>query len=70
LREEKAMAKRVYDICHGERYKDKEGKDRTKWNRIGVVFETANGLAIKLNSVPVGFDGWLKMFEAKEKVAA
>jgi hypothetical protein len=58
-----------YDvICKNGSYTDKTGAEKTKWLKAGICMETKQGgLAIKLESLPVGFDGWLTLSEPKEK---
>jgi hypothetical protein len=58
-----------YDvICKNGSYTDKTGAEKTKWMKAGVCMETKQGgLAIKLESLPVGFDGWLTLSEPREK---
>lgn len=46
----------------------REGKDgKVFWNKIGVVFQTDKGFSLKLESVPVGWDGWASLFEPKRE---
>lgn len=48
-------------------YKNKQGEDKKRWLKCGVVMETKNGgLAMKLEAVPVGSDGWFTLTEPKE----
>jgi hypothetical protein len=55
-------------IARGETYKDKEGNDKTRWIRCGVVMDTkSGGQAIHLESLPINFDGWLMMKEPMPK---
>jgi hypothetical protein len=58
-----------YDvICKNGSYTDKTGAEKTKWLKVGVCMDTKNGsLAIKLDSLPVQFDGWLSLAEPKAK---
>jgi hypothetical protein len=58
-----------YDvICKNGSYTDKTGAEKTKWLKVGVCMDTKNGsLAIKLDSLPVQFDGWLSLAEPKTK---
>jgi hypothetical protein len=45
-------------------YQDKKtGQTKTSYTIVGSVIEGSNGRSYKLDSVPVGFDGWL--FEAE-----
>ena len=49
-------------------YKDRNGEEKTKWHQMGVCFENDKGqLSIKIDSIPVGFDGWVSLFEPKPK---
>lgn len=51
-------------------YKDRNGEEKTKWHQMGVCFENDKGqLSIKIDSIPVGFDGWVSLFEPKPKEA-
>jgi len=52
-------------------YKDRNGEEKTKWHQMGVCFENDKGqLSIKIDSIPVGFDGWVSLFEPKPKEGA
>lgn len=45
-------------------YTDKSGKEKTSWLTIGKVIEKQNGnLVLKLDSIPVAFDGWVQFFD-------
>lgn len=46
----------------------KDGVEKTKWVKVGVVVDTKNGgLALKIEQLPVPFDGWLQLAEPKTK---
>lgn len=48
----------------------KDGVEKNKWVKVGVVVETKNGgLALKIEQLPVPFDGWLQLAEPKPKEA-
>ena len=52
------MAKVRYEVVTR-----REGKDgKVFWNKIGVVFQTEKGFSLKLESVPVGWDGFASLF--------
>jgi hypothetical protein len=52
----------------GEKYTDKDGKQRSNYVNMGRVIETKNGsLAMKLDSIPVGWDGWAYLNTPREK---
>lgn len=62
------MAKILYRVsAKGDTYKDSQGNDKVRWVDCGVVFESKNGMAVKLEALPVKFDGWLQLFEPKDK---
>ena len=48
-------------------YKTQTGEEKPNWIKVGAVFETPKGLSLKLESVPVSWDGWIKFFEPKAK---
>ena len=48
-------------------YTNKAGEEKKRWQKIGIVLETARGMSIKMESVPVGWDGWAIMSEPKPK---
>lgn len=55
-------------FARGEAYKDKNGDDKNYWIKCGVVIDNkSGGQSIKLESLPVNFDGWLVMKEPKPK---
>lgn len=51
-------------------YKDREGNDKKRYLDIGVVLETQNGLMLKLEAIPVGFEGFAYLNEPRERDAA
>ena len=64
-----ANLKSVKDIfCKSGSYKDKDGNDKTKFIKLGVLFEYADGgLAGKFDSVPVNWDGSFLVSDRQEK---
>ncbi len=43
-----------------------EGRDKPIYTKIGVVLATKKGgFALKLEQVPVGWDGWAQLYEPK-----
>lgn len=55
-----------YEVCT-----KRPGKDgKTYWTKIGVVLQGDKGFSLKLESVPVGWDGWASLFEPKAKGTA
>ena len=64
------MAKK-YDVVAGiGEYTDKEGNTKVRWLNCGSIFQTDKGFSLKLDCVPVGGDGWFKLFEPRQKSQA
>ena len=40
------------------KYTDAQGNEKKRYLKIGAIMETRNGEMIKMDSVPVGWDGW------------
>lgn len=58
----------VYEVsAKSGTYTNKDGEEKTRYIKMGVVIETKNGLALKLETIPVAFDGWAYLNEPKEK---
>jgi len=56
----------IRDVCTLERYKDKEGQEKTSWYRIGTAFLHDDGrISVKLAATPV--DGSMSLFPKKDK---
>ena len=54
-------------IANGGSYTNKEGQEKRRWIKCGVVMEGAKGLSLKLESMPVGGDGWCILSEPRER---
>jgi hypothetical protein len=62
------MAVVKYDVvAKNGTYKDRNGDEKTRWLKMGVCFESDKGLSIKIDSMPVGFDGWLSLMTPKPR---
>lgn len=48
-------------------YTNKQGEEKKRWQKIGVVMQGKNGLTLKMESVPVAWDGWATLAEPKAK---
>ena len=43
-------------------YKDENGNRIQKWAKVGVSVDTRDGgIALKIDTLPVKFDGWLQL---------
>ena len=58
-----------YDcIVKNGTYTDKTGAEKARWQKIGVCVETKQGgLAVKLETIPVTWDGWISLAEPKPR---
>ena len=61
------MAVKYEAMARGEKYTNASGEEKQRWIKCGVVLETKNGMSMKLESIPVNFDGWLSLFEPKPR---
>ena len=49
-------------------YTNKQGEEKKRWQKCGIVMETKNGgLALKMEVIPVGGEGWFMLTEPKAK---
>jgi hypothetical protein len=57
---------KVYDVVAtvGE-YTDRAGNTKKRYMNIGAVFKTDKGFSMKLESVPVDWNGWANFYEPK-----
>jgi len=52
------------NIVHTAEYQAKDGTQKKKYTNIGTLFVYDDGgMSIKLDSIPVGFDGRLSVYE-------
>jgi len=60
---------RKYDIVATlGKYKDAKGDEKNRYMKMGVVLTTSNGgLMIKIENIPVGWDGFAFLNEPKER---
>lgn len=58
----------LYEVtAAGEKYTAKDGSEKTKWIRIGTVIQTKAGrMSLKIESIPVGWDGWASLTEPRQ----
>lgn len=48
-------------------YTTKDGQEKARYQEIGVVIQGKNGLMLKAEVVPVGWDGWAYLNDPKPK---
>jgi hypothetical protein len=56
-------------VARAGTYTNKEGQEKTRYVKAGVLMETAKGQMVKLEALPVGFDGWLYFQDMQRKEA-
>ena len=65
------MAKTVYEVSTiVGKYTNKDGQDKNRYQRVGSVIDTKNGLMLRIDSVPIvegGWSGWCYLNEPKQK---
>ena len=47
------------------KYTDREGKEKNRYAKLGVVMDTKNGPMLKLETIPVGWDGFAYLNEPR-----
>ncbi|MCO6445007.1 MAG: hypothetical protein J5J04_13070 [Anaerolineae bacterium] len=48
-------------------YTDRDGNEKARWTKCGILMERDGRTSIKLEALPVNFDGWLSCFEPKPR---
>lgn len=61
------MSKVKYDCVVARRYQGRDGEEKTAYTNIGRVIETDKGLSVKLDVIPLGWDGWFGLYVPKPK---
>jgi hypothetical protein len=57
---------KLYDVVVTRKYVGKDGAEKKQYINIGSMFEGDKGPSIKIESVPVGWDGWASLYEPKQ----
>lgn len=47
-------------------YKNSAGETKKRFVKVGSLFNSDKGQSIKIDAVPIGFDGWLSVKEPYE----
>lgn len=60
--------KKIYDaVCTVGEYTNSKGEKKPKYITVGAVLESDKGMSLKLESMPVGFNGWINFYQPKPK---
>lgn len=63
-----AMKKTHDAVYAGEKYTDRDGNEKTRYVNVGALMARDDGsLTMKLEAIPVGFNGWINFYEPKPK---
>lgn len=63
-----AMKKTHDAVYAGEKYFDREGNEKTRYINVGALFTRDDGsMTMKLESVPIGFTGWINFYVPKPR---
>ncbi|MDE2469168.1 MAG: hypothetical protein KGL35_10625 [Bradyrhizobium sp.] len=61
-----SMRKTHDAVFAGEKYTDREGNEKTRFINMGALFTRDDGsLCAKIESIPVGFTGWVNFYEPR-----
>jgi len=64
------MARVLGDVCFPAGKYIKDGEEKTRWMKVGILLETDKGMRLKLEAIPVvtGDNGlWLSVFEKNDQ---
>jgi len=63
-----AMKKTHDAVYAGEKYNDREGNEKARYINVGSLMARDDGsMTLKLESLPIGFNGWINFYEPKPK---
>lgn len=48
----------------------KDGQEKNRYTKLGVVMDTKNGPMLKLETIPLGWDGWAYLNDPKPREGA
>ena len=54
-------------IAKNGTYKNKQGEEKTRYIKVGVKMETDKGTMMKIEALPVPFEGWIYERDLPEK---
>jgi hypothetical protein len=62
---------KLFDLVYsGEKYTNSKGDEKTRFINVGAVFLRDDGSqCIKIETLPIGFTGWLNLFEPRDASA-
>lgn len=65
-----AMRKTHDAVYAGEKYTDRDGNEKTRYVNVGALFTRDDGsMTLKLESIPVNFNGWINFYAPKDQAS-
>lgn len=61
------MARKYEVTAITGKYTDQGGQEKNRYQTIGAVIEGKHGLMLKLEAVPIGWDGWAYLNDPKPR---
>ena len=61
------MARKYEVTAITGKYTDQNGQEKSRYQTLGVVIESKNGLMLKLEAIPIGWDGWAYLNDPKPR---
>lgn len=61
------MARKYEVTAITGKYTDQGGQEKNRYQTIGAVIEGRHGLMLKLEAVPIGWDGWAYLNDPKPR---
>lgn len=49
------------------KYTNKQGEEKTRYVNVGVLLETDKGEMLKIESLPISFDGWIYFADLEKR---
>ena len=60
--------KRTHDlVVITGKYTDKDNNEKNRYQKVGSLFDDEKGQKIKIDLLPIGFDGWAYLYKAEDK---
>lgn len=61
--------KKLYDaVVSTGKYTDQSGKEKNRYLTVGAVMQNDEGrMSLKLEAVPVNFNGWINFYEPRQE---
>jgi hypothetical protein len=51
------------------KYTNAQGEEKTRWSRIGRIMKSEKGYKMKIDTIPLEWNGWAEMVEPEQRNA-